>query len=238
MTAQSTGQASRPLGRPRALTRLQVVDAALALLDESGMAAVSIRTLAGRLGVMPRTIYTYVLSKEDLLDAMAARFLSRAAIRPAHQDDEDWVAELARVLRAYYRLYSAHPHAISLLANVVHEPEIGVETVDANIALLAAAGFSPRDSFLISRSLNRFVTGCAHASRGQNDQGIVLADPEVQHLGAVAQQPFPAVDADEVFEHGLNLMLEAVVARLTLRLADPVEPAPTVAPARITPPRS
>jgi TetR/AcrR family tetracycline transcriptional repressor len=217
MTALSTAQASRPVGRPRALTRLQVVDAALELLDESGIAAVSIRTLAGRLGVMPRTVYTYVRSKEDLLDAMAGRFLSRAAIPPADQDEAGWVGELARVVRAYYRLYSAHPHAISLLANVVHEPEIGVETVDANIALLAGAGFSPRDSFLISRSLNRFVTGCVHASRSRNDLGSVLADREEQHLGDVAQEPFPAVDAEEVFEYGLNLMLEAVMARLTRR---------------------
>jgi TetR/AcrR family tetracycline transcriptional repressor len=215
MPASTAALPSRPVGRPRALTRLQVVDAALELLDESGMAAVSIRTLAGRLGVMPRTVYTYVRSKEDLLDAMAGRFLSRAAIPPAHQDAEGWVGELARVVGAYYRLYSEHPHAISLLANVVHEPEIGVETVDANIALLTVAGFSPRDSFLISRSLNRFVTGCVHASRSRNDLGNVLSDQDEQHIGAVAQQPFPAVDADEVFEHGLNLMLEAVVARLS-----------------------
>src|SRR5688572_27806436 len=47
-----------------------VVDAAIALADEAGLQAVSMRTLAGRLGVSAMTLYTYVPGKAELLDLM------------------------------------------------------------------------------------------------------------------------------------------------------------------------
>ena len=64
-------------------------------------------------------------------------------------------------------------------------------------------------------SLGLASTSC---ERG-NDVGSALADSKEQQSGAVAQQPFPAVDADEIFEHQLSLMLEAVAGRLSRRLA-------------------
>src|SRR5579863_4395496 len=62
--------------RPRgSLTREQVVDAALALGDEEGLEALTMPNLARRLECGVMTIYGYVASKEDLLDAIAQRGL-------------------------------------------------------------------------------------------------------------------------------------------------------------------
>ncbi|HTD79067.1 MAG TPA: helix-turn-helix domain-containing protein, partial [Chloroflexota bacterium] len=62
--------------RPRgSLTREQVVDAALQLADQHGFEALSMPTLARRLECGVMTIYGYVDSKEDLLDAIALRGL-------------------------------------------------------------------------------------------------------------------------------------------------------------------
>src|SRR5690348_9131896 len=62
--------------RPRgSLTREQVVDAALALADQDGLDALTMPTLARRLECGVMTIYGYIDSKEDLLDAIAQRGL-------------------------------------------------------------------------------------------------------------------------------------------------------------------
>ena len=50
-----------------------VVDTGIALADEHGLEAVSLRRIARRLGVTPMALYRYVESKDDLLDAMADR---------------------------------------------------------------------------------------------------------------------------------------------------------------------
>src|SRR5687767_2606640 len=62
-------QPSRRGPRPR-LSVDDVVDAAIALADEAGLEAVSIRALAERLGVSAMTLYTYVPGKTELLDLM------------------------------------------------------------------------------------------------------------------------------------------------------------------------
>jgi len=62
----------RPPGRPPRLDVEQVVTAAIAIVDESGLEALSMPKLAGRLGVGTMTLYTYVENKDDLLDRMAS----------------------------------------------------------------------------------------------------------------------------------------------------------------------
>ena len=54
-----------------ALDRQQVVDEALELLDDEGLDALSLRALAGRLGVQAPTLYWHIGSKAELLDALA-----------------------------------------------------------------------------------------------------------------------------------------------------------------------
>ena len=62
-------------------TRAQLQEAALALVDEQGLAALSMRTLAGTLGTGPMTLYNYVKDRDDL-DALVVEAVL-AEVRPA-----------------------------------------------------------------------------------------------------------------------------------------------------------
>jgi AcrR family transcriptional regulator len=52
------------------LNRDRVLRAAVALADEAGIEALSMRSLAQRIGVVPMALYKHVASKEELLDGM------------------------------------------------------------------------------------------------------------------------------------------------------------------------
>ena len=52
--------------RGRGLTRAAIVGAAVALADREGLRAVSIRRVAGELGIRPMSIYTHIASKDDV----------------------------------------------------------------------------------------------------------------------------------------------------------------------------
>ena len=82
-----------------ALDRQQVVDEALQLLDGEGLDALSLRTLAGRLGVQAPTLYWHIGSKAELLDALADAIMDDA-IRavPASRPDDDWADWLLTAL--------------------------------------------------------------------------------------------------------------------------------------------
>ena len=82
-----------------ALDRQQVIDEALLVLDDRGLDALSLRTLAGRLGVQAPTLYWHIGSKAELLDALADAILDDAlrAI-PTPGTDDNWAEWLLTAL--------------------------------------------------------------------------------------------------------------------------------------------
>jgi AcrR family transcriptional regulator len=66
----------------------QIVAAAVDILREGGLDAVSMRSVAGRLGVTPPPVYARIGNKDALLDAIAEHLL--ADLAPAAERDEPW----------------------------------------------------------------------------------------------------------------------------------------------------
>lgn len=72
--------ARRPDGKAERLTENQIVDAALAIIKESGVQALSMRSLSRQLGVSAMAAYYYVNDKQGLLDLVAKRSLGEIEI--------------------------------------------------------------------------------------------------------------------------------------------------------------
>ena len=54
------------------LSQKKIVEAALALLQKDGLAALNMRALAGRLGVQQSSLYRHVANKDDLISLMVS----------------------------------------------------------------------------------------------------------------------------------------------------------------------
>jgi AcrR family transcriptional regulator len=81
-----------------------IVTAAVEIFQESGLDAVSMRSVSSRLGVSPVPLYSRIGNKDALLDAIADRLL--ADLAPPSDDDEPWdgyALRWARELRARLR---------------------------------------------------------------------------------------------------------------------------------------
>ncbi|EMC6017496.1 tetracycline resistance transcriptional repressor TetR(D), partial [Salmonella enterica] len=59
------------------LNRESVIDAALELLNETGIDGLTTRKLAQKLGIEQPTLYWHVKNKRALLDALAVEILAR-----------------------------------------------------------------------------------------------------------------------------------------------------------------
>lgn len=89
------------------VTRLRVIDTAIAIADAEGIAGLSMRAVAGRLGVATMTPYRHVASKDELILAMADRVLGDL-------DSSGWVADgwrhtLEQAVRALWVVHRGHP---------------------------------------------------------------------------------------------------------------------------------
>jgi TetR/AcrR family transcriptional regulator, tetracycline repressor protein len=149
-------------GRPgprRALTEDEILDAALGLLDDGGVAAASVRGIAAKVGVAPNAIYTYFPDKAAVLAAVSERLLGEVDHGVFADREQPWrhrLESLALELRA--RL-TAHPGAVSVM---IGDPMDGPHALALNerlLELLADAGLDPTDAARAAYLLIVYVFG-------------------------------------------------------------------------------
>ncbi|MFI1222622.1 MULTISPECIES: TetR/AcrR family transcriptional regulator [unclassified Streptomyces] len=88
-------------------SRPQITEAALALADAEGLAAVSMRALAQRLGTGPASLYRYVGSRDELLDLMADAVAGELDLSAA--PGGDWLDGLVGLALQYRAAHVRHP---------------------------------------------------------------------------------------------------------------------------------
>ncbi|ULR56300.1 TetR/AcrR family transcriptional regulator C-terminal domain-containing protein [Streptomyces deccanensis] len=135
--AGSAGQPRTPLSRGR------VLDTAVALADEGGVDALSMRKIAQALGVVPMALYKHVANKSELLDGMIDVLVGEIDPPVA---GVGWKAAIrGRVLSAR-RMLLRHPWAPEVIesrikARTTPTPVV-MEYLDSMIGIFRAGGFS------------------------------------------------------------------------------------------------
>lgn len=202
--------------RKRQLALGAILDEALALADERGLDAVSMRALAARLGVTPMALYPYVGSKAALLDGIVDRLL---AALPEPEPGLDWREGMFQMARGVRRLARAHPTAFALLLSRPTVTPDAVRVVDRIYQALLAAGVPAADVPRIERLLSTFVLGYAVSEvNGRFSAGTVnprarraqLAPEELPAHQELAPWLDADVDWDAEFEADLDNLLGLV----------------------------
>src|ERR1043165_9665391 len=126
--------------RPSRLHRDDVLRAALDLLNEVGIDALSTRKLAERLGVQSPTLYWHFKSKGALLDAMSTAVMQHSRAPSLPGPDEHWREWLLADVRSFRRALLAFRDGARLHAGT-RPGEAQRESIEARLRLLCAAGF-------------------------------------------------------------------------------------------------
>jgi TetR/AcrR family tetracycline transcriptional repressor len=141
--------------RQRTLDQAQVVRAALALLDEIGLDALTMRRLAERLGVKAASLYRHVRNKEELLALLGDEITSEI---PLPQTAGPWQRQLTDAAWKARRGLLAHRDAARVLASTPPAGPQRLRHVEAVLKILRTAGLGERDAARAAYHLNNFVT--------------------------------------------------------------------------------
>src|SRR5690349_13789087 len=95
-----------------AINREAILDATLALADERGLDAVSMRAVAARLGVTPMALYRHVGDKQGLLDGLVERLLDELPTPDASHPVDRRLGSMAEEMRSIAR---RHPDVFVML---------------------------------------------------------------------------------------------------------------------------
>lgn len=143
--------------------RQEILDTALALADEGGLGAVTMRAIARRRGVTAMALYPHVKSKDDLLDGLVGRLLAEIKVPGRSLPWPDRLRALAHSTREVAR---RHPSVIPLVYTRPAITPDGLRVVDAIYETLLDAGVPPEQVARLERMVSTFVVGYAVSEAG------------------------------------------------------------------------
>lgn len=217
MSAKEQRQVASDAG----LSKQRVVVEAVRLADREGVDGLSMRRLAGALGAGAMSLYHYVASKDELLDAMIDIVFEEIELPP---EDTDWQSAMRRVGVSTRQVLARHPWAIGLMESRTSPGPANLRHREAFTACLRKAGFSVLTATHANWLLNSYVYGYAlQAASLPFDTADELAEmTEDVYLPQLPPDEFPYLnesaaalvaagyDPAEEFTFGLDLVLAAL----------------------------
>ncbi|WP_326691707.1 MULTISPECIES: TetR/AcrR family transcriptional regulator C-terminal domain-containing protein [unclassified Streptomyces] len=182
-----TKEQSGPSARTR-LTPAAVVEAAMGLLDEEGLEAVTTRAVADRLGVRMNTVLWHVKTKSRLLELMADAVAGAIAYDDLPAEAGGRAREL---MRRYRQSLLAHRDGAALVTGTYAAEPHTLRFADTLIATLTEHLGTARAAARTLYALVYFTLGLT-----QEEQAVTNAD-EPRLREAVAAGPYPALRASQ-----------------------------------------
>src|SRR6266545_4523808 len=213
--------------RREPLTRERIIRAALRIMDEEGLEAVSMRRIGRELGVEAMSLYNHVQDKEDILGSICETVLSEFRI----PDAGGWSEGARLAAREYRRLLLAHPTVITLMTER-KRPFTAPESLRAYefaLEMFRTAGLSESDSVKAFHAFGGYILGFVTMELGlmvggPEDAAHAWAHQEMARMLEAVDLPrmreamphFMNCDQAEQFEFGLDLLIEGIRARIAV----------------------
>lgn len=216
--------AGKRSGRPRAgqerLSREAILTAALRIVDDEGIDALTMRRLASTLEVNPMSLYHHLPNKAAVLAGLAELVFADME-QPDPGDAVPWQEQLKDAARAYRNALRAHPNlALQVLSDTSAVSDVVVVTVEPYYRALDRAGLSPRQIFESVNTLVDFIHGFTLGEAAVRAETFELAPDLLARVQGLPAGKAPtlarvvgelgpeglAYDFDSGFESGLTVL--------------------------------
>jgi AcrR family transcriptional regulator len=208
--------------RPQ-LTRQRVVAEALAVIAEDGIQALTMRTLAARLGVVPGALYHHLRNKQQLQDLVLDGVMAEVDV---HLDPSlGWPEQLKLLAHRLRQVLERHPGVAGVLKTRDPLGPHSLALAEAFLGPLQAAGFADREAGLAFFLLVDYTVGFAVSSprTSVNEQRVrdtAIRTQLHEFFRSLPPERFPALVAlgehvwldnrDERFTAGLEVLVDGL----------------------------
>ncbi len=201
------------------LSRERVLNAAIALADEGGIEALSMRKLAKELGVEAMSLYNHVAGKDEILDGIIDVVAAEADLPP---EDVDWKTAIRKSAISTRDVFLAHPWACNLWMSRQGGGSARLERADWMLKTLREAGLSSELTYHAYHVLESHILGFTMQQLNfpyEEEELAGMAETFLQQLPAdeypdfvehVMQHLEPHEGDEGGFEFGLDLVLDGL----------------------------
>lgn len=213
-------------GRRTALSVEAIVAAAIDALDEGGMAGLSMRRVAERLGTGAASLYAHVSGREELLELVFDELVGQVAL--PQPDPSIWREQIHQMMGGLRAVLVSHRDAaLAGLGRIPTSPKV-LTAAEVLVAVMRAGGLSDRvaalglDQLILLVSATAFEDGLMeHGGMSPEEVDRYHADVHVFYEALPAER-FPVLasiaaemtgaDGDERFEFGLSVLIAGLEA--------------------------
>jgi AcrR family transcriptional regulator len=209
------------------LTRDEIIDAAIRVMDDEGLDALSMRRLGKELDAGATSLYWHVRNKDELLDLVLDRVIGE--VIPDMPRDAGWRETAEQTARSLRRVLAHHRGVAPIMGE---RPTFGPNALRALEIMLTPfldAGFTAEDCLLASTTLINWASGFAvfevrdpvGPSATDEERAAFIAEfmafvatlPVEQYPTTLALLPKGAgITSDQQFDYGLERMLDGIEA--------------------------
>jgi len=206
------------LPAPRKFTRERLQATALSIVDERGLAGLTMRSLAAELGTGAMTIYNYVDGRIGLEALVTEAVMAQSTWE--EPESGDWRDAVAAVAEGVLLTVRDHPNAIPLMLARGALHESALTPSEAMLAALHRGGYRGTDLLVAFRVVSGYVSGFAQVELAaprsgpepaqESEPDATAPDPErfprLAEIGAAAAES----DALARFRAGLRIILRGL----------------------------
>lgn len=193
----------KPVRRTRAVDVQDIARAAVTLLDDGGLRALTARAVATRLGVAPASLYSRVESVDDLFDlALDEALRNDPTVNQAIAN-----AQLLELMHAYYRHLTNHRWACQVIGMRAPRGPNYLRLSERMVILLQQSGAT--DPLGAAYALSNFTIGSATTAPMADSERTMAVDIETAPTYARLHSEH-RVDTEAIFTAGLAALLKDV----------------------------
>ncbi|VVJ22247.1 Transcriptional regulator [Amycolatopsis camponoti] len=167
--------------------RTEVLRAAIELLDEAGLDALTMRLLASRLGVRASALYRHYPSKQALLDAMVASLVGPASV----PEEGTWEESLRGAASGMREVMLAHRDGARLISGFHHPGDEAVAVFTRLVEALAGAGVPAEGAAVAVDTVLAYANGYTIEEQARKTE-------------------WPRAERDRAFDAGLELIIGGI----------------------------
>jgi AcrR family transcriptional regulator len=211
-----------PRRRRGPLTRDRVLRAALELADDGGFHSLSMRKVAGKLGVEAMSLYNHVANKEDIVDGLVDIVFSEIDV--PDPGSMDWKPAMRRRAISVRAALNRHRWAVGLMEGRMHPGPANIRNHNAVMGCLREGGFAFRDAVHAYSVMDAYIYGFALQEKGlpfdAPEETAEVMRRQSETVPSMADYPYlvetaaelekAGYDYDTEFLFGLDLILDGI----------------------------
>jgi AcrR family transcriptional regulator len=226
MSSEASPRSRRARPAKPALSREAIVDAALAIVREEGIDALTMRRLAQSLDTGPASLYVYVANRDELWDLVFDEAIGSIETEPT--DPARWREQVhALAGRMVSMMVVEYPGMARMAMARIPVGDNALRVNESMLSLLKAGGVGDQAAAYAADLLSMYVTAIAYE---QSLYAQLYADPEheqrevariAERFAAVSPERFPTIaalrdqlttgDGEERFSLGLDVIINGLL---------------------------